>query len=388
MKAAIIYSRYLNKSGNVRHIGGIETYLYNLATLCKEIKIEPIIFQLANKDFERTVDDIRVIGIPTDNRPGPFRKTGLFKKASQFFNVEKDIVIFGADRFAVSYDSNRCVSIQHGIPFDLPNRYLSPAGIWRGWSEDLWKKGFLGKLYKLSARRKAIHDYEKCPNRVCVDYNFINWYRTFLAEDITGRNWVIPNFAEIPPSEMLNQFRQKKTELKILFARRFHDYRGTRIMAQSAKSLLEKYPNISFTFAGEGPDETWIRTQFINEPRVNITKYTHDQITDIHLNHHIAVIPSIASEGTSLSVAEAMACGCAVVASEVGGITNMIINRYNGLLCMPNSDELECCIEQLINDKKQREHLSKNAYSTAKHSFSKKNWVNAWKDVLEKIRQM
>lgn len=389
MKAAIFYSKYLDLNGRERHIGGVETYLYNLAILCGKMDIEPIIFQSAHKDFERTVDGIRVVGVPVLKKRGPFRKIGLFKLASRHFDIEKDIVIFGADRFSVRYGSNRCVSIQHGISWDLPNRYLSPRGIWRGGlASRFWRNGFAGDWYKMGERRKAIRDYERCPNRVCVDYNFINWYRTFLSDDLAGKNWIIPNFADIPDREIITNTRGDASRLKILFARRFCDYRGTRIMAQAARSLLKKYPHISFTFAGEGPDESWLRTQFAGDSRVVFTKYLPDQITDIHLQHHIAVVPSIASEGTSLSVAEAMACGCAVVATAVGGITNMIIDGYNGRLCMPAAGELEKSIEEVISDRDLRKKISENAYETARNAFSKEKWEASWSQVIEAIANM
>ncbi len=159
-------------------------------------------------------------------------------------------------------------------------------------------------------------------------------------------------------------------------------------MAQVAKSLLNKYQQISFTFAGEGPDESWLKAQFLDESRVTITKYHHGQVMDIHLQHDIAVVPSIASEGTSLSVAEAMACECAVVATAIGGVTNMIIDGYNGKLCMPKATELEKCIEDIILDEGKRKMISQHGYETAKSAFSKEKWETSWRKVIETIATM
>ena len=64
MKAAIFYSQYLDLDGKEQHIGGIKTYLYNLASLCRKMDIKPIIFQFAHNGFERIVDNIRLIGLP------------------------------------------------------------------------------------------------------------------------------------------------------------------------------------------------------------------------------------------------------------------------------------------------------------------------------------
>jgi len=155
--------------------------------------------------------------------------------------------------------------------------------------------------------------------------------------------------------------------------------RGTRIFGEAAKELLKKYSQISFTFAGEGPDENWLREIFYANKRVKFIKYSPDETLAIHLAHDIAVVPSLASEGTSLSVAEAMATGCPVVATAVGGITNMIINGYNGILTMPNSSSIQDGIESLIQNSETRQSIGIRAYETAKAAFSIEQWKNRGK---------
>ena len=380
MKAAIFYYRYLDFNGEERQIGGIETYLHSLSELCIKLDIEPVIFQYGQKRFEKVVDNVRVIGLPVLEEREARRPVKAFWMASGEFDAKKDIVIFGADRHSVSYPGHRCVSIQHGIAWDLPNSYIS--------TRKIWQNRWAGEMYKMLLIQRAIRNYKRCPNRVCVDYNFLNWYRTFLHVELTGRNWIIPNFANIPEADVVEKAHVDDAGPKILFARRFNDYRGTRLMVPVAKSLLKKYPRISFTFAGEGPDESWLKEQFAAETRVIFTKYFPDDIVDIHLKHHIAIVPSIASEGTSLSVAEAMACGCAVAATAIGGVTNMIIDGYNGRLCLPSAKELEKCVEDLIVDKDRRKQIAENAYATAQSAFSKTKWEDSWTHVLQAISKM
>ena len=162
---------------------------------------------------------------------------------------------------------------------------------------------------------------------MCVDYNFLNWYRTtVIREPEEHRIWVIPNFASIASAEQWRGRRYEQEPVRVLFARCFVEFRGTRLMAEAAVRLLVQHQTITFTFAGEGPDESWLRAKFAAEGRVAFTKYRADETLRIHLGHDVAVVPSMASEGTSLAVAEAMAAGCAVVATAVGGITNMIIH--------------------------------------------------------------
>ena len=105
----------------------------------------------------------------------------------------------------------------------------------------------------------------------------------------------------------------------------------------------------------------------------------------VHLAHDIVVVPSLGSEGTSLSVAEGMGAGCAVVATNVGGITNMIIDGYNGLLVMPTAAALTTALERVIADPELRQALGSKAYETAVRSFSLEVWEAKWRQVLEEV---
>jgi len=173
--------------------------------------------------------------------------------------------------------------------------------------------------------------------------------------------------------------------IRILFARRFCEFRGTRIMAEAAKNILACHSNVQFTFAGEGPDEKWLKEFFADEACVKFLKYLPNEALNIHLKQDIAVIPSLASEGTSLSAAEAMGAGCAVVATDIGGITNMIIDGYNGLLVSPNVSELISALVQVLERPEFMRQLGANAYCVASKGFSLDQWQARWQRVIETV---
>ncbi|MEB2309924.1 MAG: glycosyltransferase family 4 protein [Candidatus Brocadiaceae bacterium] len=387
MKVAFIYPRLFDHDGEEQLIGGIETYLLHLAALCLKMGWDPVLFQFANKPFKRTINALEVIGVPVAgfNKShifAPFtfkyKKVELFTAAKKKLDGKKDIFVFGADWFSIKTKNPRCISIQHGISWDLPTRYIT--------KRELFESGWGARLGKWFFIHSAIKDFENCPNRVCVDYNFLNWYRTTLGVETKGKIWVIPNFASSTASlEQITAKRRTTDNVRILFARRFTPYRGIRIMTESAKEILQRYDEVCFTFAGEGPEEAWLKAQFVGEKRVVFTKYLPHEVLDVHLVHDIAAVPSIASEGTSLSVAEAMGAGCAVVATAVGGITNMIINGYNGILVMPDVVSLTDGLELLIKNVELRMQIMKRAYETAKEAFGLGIWEERWQKVLLEV---
>lgn len=377
MKIAIVYTRFMNPDGKGRSIGGIETYLFNLGQVCAKYHHEPIIYQASTCDFRVQVGPINVVGVPVTKLTARKMKNQLVQAAIAGIDLRNDLLIFGSDRYAMKIGSNRCISIQHGIEWDLPAKY--------GHSNSILRRMLGDRLFQVLRRRRAIHAYLQCPNRVCVDYNFLNWFKTYLNNELSGRNWVILNATNIASYDAVAARTKSHKPLRILFARRFHRYRGTRIMAEAAKELLKKYGDVQFTFAGEGPDNTWLKELFRDENRIRFIKYQADQSLDVHLQHDIAVVPSLASEGSSLSVAEAMGSGCAVVATAVGGITNMIIHGYNGLFCLPTACDLQKQLEILINDDKRRFYIGSRAYETAKEALSFDKWEKSWSQVINEV---
>jgi glycosyltransferase involved in cell wall biosynthesis len=378
MKAAILYNKFFDHEGKEQLIGGVETYLLNLAKICQEMDMETTIYQWSNHPFTKNLNGLSVKGIPVLHLPYKRRRYELFKSVSLDLNLEKDLLIFGADHISVPTKNPRHISIQHGVSWDLPVEYMA--------SRNITKYEWVAKLKKTRAINHYKKCFENCLNTVCVDYNFINWYRTTVTKEIEGhRIWAIPNFSKIATGEKVKKRDYLNNSVRILFARRFAKMRGTRLIAQVAKDILASYSNIQFTFAGEGPDENWLRTQFNSDNRVQFMKYMPDEALNIHLMHDIAVVPSVASEGTSLSVAEAMATGCPVVATATGGITNMIIHRYNGILVLPNAQAIREGIDCLIENPELRRRIGLRGYETASDAFSFDQWKNSWKSVLVEV---
>lgn len=215
---------------------------------------------------------------------------------------------------------------------------------------------------------------------VCVDYNFINWYRSLVAYPRVKMT-VIPNFCELP------QFVPIKptTCVNIIFARRFYPYRGTRLLTEALFMIIKEHPNVNLIIAGEGPDESFLKMSFSNiASSVRFIKYDSADSLAIHKDMHIALIPTLGSEGTSLSLLEAMAAGCVPICTNVGGMTNVILDHYNGIMISPDVESLYGAIKEVVENEKLREQLSKNAYNTACASFGLYRWQNAWQKVINK----
>ncbi len=368
MKAHIIYRNYMNHNGEGMSVGGIQTYITNLSEVLKDMGVETVVYQLADKDFTSETNGIKVLGFRFEGKGKNLTKF-LFKKSLEFINPKTDIVVFGSDTYIVDTPPEiKTIAIQHGIFWDKPERV--------GCSKIIF---FLDYVYQAYKAWKTVCRIKKVDTLVCVDYNFVNWYRALVAHPQMQCS-VIPNFTEIP-TEILQ--KQKSDKINIMFARRFFPHRGSRLFASVAKRLLESYKNVHITVAGEGPDEEYLHNALDFSDRVEFIRYESSQSLEIHKDKHIAVVPTLGSEGTSLSLLEAMASQCAVVCTDVGGMTNIVLDGYNGLMVSPSEEKIYNAIANLVEDEVLREKVSQKAYETAKEAFSLEVWKERWKKVLQ-----
>jgi glycosyltransferase involved in cell wall biosynthesis len=369
MKLFVIYERYYDFSKGERLVGGIQTYLSKLMPLFQARGVECYVYQAGDQKNVIDLDDVHVYSVPVGGASDSRNSVQtIYNEVRKLLNIEKDILLFGTDCFMCKNDAKRSIAIQHGITWDRPQHV-----------------NYSDNLNALYAFRKAINTYQVVKrlnyvNRiVCVDYNFINWYRASIAHETIKYN-VIPNFTPIAPKI------DKGEKVRIIFARRFEQYRGTRVFANAAKRILNEYPDIEITIAGRGPDKEYLVKEFNEFDNVIITEYKSEESMDMHANKSIAVVPTIGSEGTSLSLLEAMSSQCAVIATNVGGMTNIILDGYNGILINPgDANALYSSLRKLIDDRAYRMTLSENAYQTAKNAFSYDKWKRSWEQVIEDV---
>ncbi len=92
------------------------------------------------------------------------------------------------------------------------------------------------------------------------------------------------------------------------------------------------------------------------------------------------------SEAFSNSILEAMACGCCVVASRVGGTPELIADEERGLLFQSgNSDDLAQKLTKLIDDPGLRKRFAHNAAEFARTRLSMDTAVARMTEIYEKL---
>lgn len=214
-KAYIIYERYYDFDAGRIVSGGVQTYISNLIPLLIENGYQIGVYQFGIKERTINLPNCSVIVVPNSMKNGHFNTTTILDYIEKQFNDNEDLLLFADHILVAKNAAKRSISIQHGIHWDIP-------------------KDVERNVYRmfLSKARFAFNEHKRmgCVKKViCVDYNFVNWYRT-QVDQINTNLEVIPNFTKIAPL-----YKKPQGNIQIIFARRFVKHRGTRVFAETAK---------------------------------------------------------------------------------------------------------------------------------------------------------
>ncbi len=143
---------------------------------------------------------------------------------------------------------------------------------------------------------------------------------------------------------------------------------------KAAKAVLDEEDGVRFVMVGDGEEKPGL--QKLSE-ELGISHAVHftgwmKNMRAVYPDIDIFVQSSI-NEGTPVSVIEAMACGCCVVATRAGGTVDVVHDEENGLLVQVGDvDALASAILRAVRDSKLRKGLGGRAREAAKLYDSKR----------------
>ena len=114
--------------------------------------------------------------------------------------------------------------------------------------------------------------------------------------------------------------------------------KGHHILLDAIPAVLEKIPDASFVFAGDGPQKQNILNK-IQNMRLTGSVFLlglRKDIPEILKSIDIFVLPTL-QEALGTSFVEAMAMGKPVIGTDVGGVSEVIKNGVNGYLVEPDN---------------------------------------------------
>lgn len=196
------------------------------------------------------------------------------------------------------------------------------------------------------------------------------------------RVYVIPNPLAINPC---TEIAEKKN--KILAVGRLDGWfvKGFDVLIKAWGMIAANYPEWTLEIAGTGKDQSVAFLDKLIEEngvvdRAKLAGFQND-IKGLYHESSIFVLSS-RYEGFGLALIEAMAQRCACIACDYGGRQREII-KDNGVICPPdNVNALAQAMKKIINDKRYRETLQKNAPKQA-CQYDLMKIVEQWEKLLK-----
>jgi glycosyltransferase involved in cell wall biosynthesis len=156
----------------------------------------------------------------------------------------------------------------------------------------------------------------------------------------------------------------------VAFFGRLEPVKGVDVLARAMRRLWSRGGKPQLVLIGR--DTNWGGGDSMRRRLERIAAPFEDRITFIDNQPSERLFPAVAAadvvalpsrwESFSLAALESMALGRATVVSGVGGVTDFVQHRENGLVVAPEDDQaLAAAIEELLGDAPLRERLGQNA---------------------------
>ncbi len=138
--------------------------------------------------------------------------------------------------------------------------------------------------------------------------------------------------------------------------------KGIPYLLQAMPIIIKRFPEITLLIAGDGPLRDSLKSEAeslgLGEHVIFLgNRLDMDEILGVL---DLYVLPSL-WEGLPMVLLEALAAGCPVVATDVGGVNTAIIDGKTGCLVAPGrSEELAAAVIRVLEDQTMRERFVKD----------------------------
>jgi glycosyltransferase involved in cell wall biosynthesis len=163
----------------------------------------------------------------------------------------------------------------------------------------------------------------------------------------------------VDPAAMKRSLEIPEGNLVVGTAGRLTHVKGHRYLIEAAGRIVDVRLDTTFVFLGDGEVLNELKNMAFRlgiEENVKFLGWRQD-VADVMSAFDVFVLPSL-NEGMGRVLVEAMAMGKPIVASDVGGISDLVIHGKNGYLVpVGDVETLAVRIKELLDDPGKREEM-------------------------------
>ena len=235
-------------------------------------------------------------------------------------------------------------------------------------------------------------------NFVCELTGYNKYISKFITPSNILRNLILKWDYDVIPDKIItinnslsvteaNTIPKYSNKGYFLYSGRISEENGIRYLLQAIKDLPK---GIEIHIAGKGSEENKLK-QYANAHGLDNVKFlgfkNRTEIKEEYQNCIALIVPSNWFEIFGMVNIEAFINGKPVIASNIGGIPEIVENNINGLLFEPgNVEQLKKCILKYWNNPELVVEHGKNAYQKAINKYSSdiyyQNLIKLYEEVL------
>ena len=190
-------------------------------------------------------------------------------------------------------------------------------------------------------------------------------------------------------AEVRRQLGWSPDNITALYVGGLVESKGTRELATACEALLGRHRHFRLVCVGDGPEREMLSQLAAKVGRPDAVflagRIAPDQVPPFLQGADFLVLPSH-SEGMPQAVVEAMSCGLPVVATNVGGVPEAVVDGRTGLLIEPhNADQLCDAMERMIVDEAFRRVAGREGRQRAREVFDAERNAEIFAEALRSV---
>lgn len=225
----------------------------------------------------------------------------------------------------------------------------------------------------------------KRADQITATSEFLKEKTVKLAKKTADKISVIPFGVDLPETEPM----PAQTPLKLCYIKGHRSVYGPEYLLKALAIVKASIPDINLSMAGEGEITDVLKQQVaqlgLNDNVDFVGFIPNEKISQFISAHHIMVMPSL-EESFGVAALETAACARPVIATTVGGISEVVKDQVTGLLVPPKDDKaLAKAIIELAGDYDKLKQFGENGRKFVASNYCWDNNVNDMIELYERL---
>lgn len=151
-------------------------------------------------------------------------------------------------------------------------------------------------------------------------------------------------------------------------------------------NTIKNLKNIHLNIIGTGTKLNRIKTLCEDFNNIKIHGFIENKaVNNFIVQSDFVIVPSLCAENAPTVIYESFACGVPVIASNVGGIPELVKNGYNGYIFEAgNEDSLAMALKKCISEREKWRELGENALKSVE-GWGIDNYLEMLISAIEKL---